>query len=234
MATATNLTTGIEYYTDGPQDGQSVSLYVPVLNNQVVNPGGVRWPVSNGSPHDKFEDYYEFVPFEPVPYDPELCRVDDETSGWQLFPARTQLGELVDVPAGHPKGTYRRVENIIRRSKAELKQLARGYADRANGELWPQEPGYDQKVARAKEEIAKLWPQEPGYDQKVARAKEEIAKGNQLQIYRDLLARNDQLTSASFANDARLAQLYAEIDAAGETGPVDFIVSEGWFNGIEP
>ena len=213
MATATNLTTGIEYYTDGPQDGQSVSLYVPVLNNQVVNPGGVRWPVSNGSPHDKFEDYYEFVPFEPVPYDPELCRVDDETSGWQLFPARTQLGELVDVPAGHPKGTYRRVENIIRRSKAELKQLARGYADRANGELWPQEPGYDQKVARAKE---------------------EIEKGNQLQIYRDLLARNDQLTSASFANDARLAQLYAEIDAAGETGPVDFIVSEGWFNGIEP
>jgi hypothetical protein len=56
-----------------------------------------------------------------------------------------------------------------------------------------------------------------------------------------LIARHEALLTASFHNDARLAQLYAEIEAAGETGAVDFVVGqmasaefpEGWVNGIE-
>jgi hypothetical protein len=48
------------------------------------------------------------------------------------------------------------------------------------------------------------------------------------------------LLAASFHNDARLKQLYAEIDAVGEDGVVDFVVGqmateafpEGWVNGI--
>jgi hypothetical protein len=160
----------------------------------------------NGNPHDKPEEYYEKVEPSPVPFDPELFRVDDENSGWALVPAPGAL-------LGHPQGTYEKTEVIIRRSKAELKQLAKGYADRANGELWPQEQGYAEKLAYAKE---------------------QIAANNDLQQFRDLIARHEQLIAASFANDARLAQISAEIEAAGETGPVDFIVSEGWVNGIEP
>jgi hypothetical protein len=203
---ATNPVTGVEYYADGPLDGQSVKLYVAVTDGQVRNPNGVRWPFTNGSVHDQAADFYEIVPFAPVPFDPELFRVDDENSGWALIPTPGAL-------PGHPQGTYEKTEVIIRRSKAELRQLVQGYAARAHGELWPQEPGYDQKVAYADK---------------------EIAKGSQAQHFFDLIARHEQLIAASFANDARRDQLYAEIEAAGETGPVDFIVSEGWINGIEP
>ena len=54
----------------------------------------------------------------------------------------------------------------------------------------------------------------------------------------------EKLVTASLHNDARLAQLYAEIEAAGETGTIDFIADQmatldasgqqlaGWVNGI--
>lgn len=206
MTTATNPTTGVQYYTEGLLDGKSVSLYVPVADGQVVNPAGVSWPAVNGNPHDKPEEYYEKVEPSPVPFDPELFRVDDDNSGWALVPTPGAL-------PGHPQGTYEKTEVIIRRSKAELRQLVKGYADRASSELWPQEPGYDQKLAYAKE---------------------QIAGGNNLQQFRDLVDRHEQLIAASFANDARLAQLYAEIDAANDSDPIDFVVSEGWINGVAP
>lgn len=201
----TNPTTGVRYYADGPQEGQSVALYVGVTDGQVRNPSGIRWPFLFGEVHDHAAEYYELVPFNHVPFDSELFRVDDANSGWSL---KQKAGALV----GHPQGTYERTEVIVRRSKAELRQLVKGYADRANGELWPQEQGYPEKVAYAKD---------------------QVAAGNNLQHFRDLLARHDSLIAASFANDARLAQLYAEIEAAGETGAVDFVVSEGWVNGIQ-
>jgi hypothetical protein len=210
---ATSPVTGVEYYADGPLDGQSVKFYVPVLNGEVLNPRGVRWPSTNGDVHDKAEEYYEIAPFSPVPFDPKLFRVDDETSGLQLRPKRDQLGELVDVPKGHPQGTFVKVENIIRRSKAELRQLVQGYYARAQGELWPQNPGYAEMLAYAKE---------------------QIAANNEGQQFRDLVARHELLMSATFANQSRLDQLYAEIEAAGETGPIDFDPGEGWINGIEP
>jgi hypothetical protein len=212
-ATITNPATGVEYYADGQLEGQSVKLYVPVANDEILNSRGVRWPILFGQVHDQPAEYYEVVPFTPIPFDPEIRRVDEETSGLQLRPTRNQLGELVDVPNGHPKGTCVRVENTIRRSKAELRQLVKGYAARAHGELWPQEPGYDQKVAFAKE---------------------EIAKGSEAQYLYDLVNRNAILVAASFANDARLAMLYAMIENAGETGPINLNPGEGWINGIEP
>jgi hypothetical protein len=205
MTISTNTATGVKYYSSGLLDGRSVDLYVPVTNGQVVNPNGVVWPRSNGDAHDKSEAYYKLVPFNPVPFDPELFVIDDSTSGWSLNP------KIGGAPIGHPQGTYEKKEIIKRRSKDELKTLVKGYADRANGDLWPQEQGYTEKLQYAKE---------------------QIAANNNLQIFRDLVARHERLLAASFANDARLNQLYAEIDAAGETGQVDFIVSEGWVNGI--
>lgn len=201
----TNPQTGVRYYADGPREGQSVALYVAVTDGQVRNPLGVRWPFLFGGEHDQAADYYELVPFTAIPFDTELFRVNDEASGWELKPIANAL-------PGHPQGTYEKTETIIRRSKAELRQLVKGYADRANSELWPQEQGYTEKVAYAKE---------------------QIAKGNNLQQFRDILARHEQLIAASFINDARLAQLYAEIETAGETGSLDFVVSDGWVNGIE-
>ena len=220
MTTTTNSTTGVEYYTDGPLEFQSVAFYVPVTNGQVRNPSGVRWPVLRGGEHDEAADYFERVPFVSTSYDPELFAIDSENSGWELHPTRNDQGEFVAVPDGHPKGTYRYNETIKRRSVAELKTLAKGYADRYN---------------------AMLWPQENGYSEKLQYAKEQVAANNRLPQFLALIARHEALLQASFHNDARLTQLYSEIDAAGEAGAVDFVVGqmaseqfpEGWVNGIE-
>jgi hypothetical protein len=219
MTTTTNPTTGVEYYTDGPLEGQSVAFYVPVANGQVRNPSGVRWPFLFGGEHDQAADYFERVSFVSTPYDPELYVIDSENSGWELHPTRNDQGEFAAVPDGRPKGTYRYNETIKRRSVAELKTLARGYADRYN---------------------AMLWPQENGYTEKREYAERQVAANNRLPEFIALIERHEALLQASFHNDARLKQLYAEIDAAGEDGAVDFVVGqmateafpEGWVNGI--
>ena len=207
MATATNPQTGIEYYTDGPNEGRSVKLYVSVTNGQVRNPSGSSWPTLSGGVHDfTGVEFYELVPFTPVPFDPELFVVDDATSGWELIP------KPGGAPSGHVQGTYRRVESIVRRPVVELKVLARGYYEQANRSLWPQEGGYTEKLAYARE---------------------QIGSGNPQQRFQDILDRHNQLIAASFQNDARLAQLYREIDLSGESGPIgNFRVTEGWINGI--
>jgi hypothetical protein len=211
MATVVNPITGVEY---DEVTGNSIKLYVPVSNGQVLNPNGVRWPYNEGGVHKEPADYYERVPHTSTPFDPELFVVDSLESGWELKPATG------NVPDGHPKGTYEYKETIKRRSIAELKVLAKGYADRHNSQLWPQENGYAEKLAYAKE---------------------QIAKNNREEQYLNLVERHEKLIAASFHNDARLAQLYAEIEAAGENGPIDFVVNqmatqeskEGWVNGIE-
>ena len=101
MTTTTNSTTGVEYYTDGPLEFQSVAFYVPVTNGQVRNPSGVRWPVLRGGEHDEAADYFERVPFVSTSYDPELFAIDSENSGWELHPTRNDQGEFVAVPDGH-------------------------------------------------------------------------------------------------------------------------------------
>jgi hypothetical protein len=220
MTTTTNPTTGVEYYTDGPLEGQSVALFVAVTDGQVRNPSGVRWPFLFGGEHDEAANYYERVPFVSTPYDPELFVIDSEDSGWELHPTRNDQGEFVAVPDGHPKGTYKYKETIKRRSVAELKILVKGYADRYN---------------------AMLWPQENGYTEKLQYAKEQVAANNRLPQFLELISRHEALLQASFHNDARLTQLYAEIEAAGETGAIDFVIGqmaleqfpEGWVNGIE-
>ena len=194
-ATTTNPTTGVAYYTEGPLEGQSVELFVPVTNGQVRNPNGVRWPFLFGAEHDQSADYYKLVPFTSVPYDTELFVVDSENSGWGMHPTRNDEGEFVVVPDGHPKGEYKYTETIKRRSVAELKTLAKGYADRNN---------------------AMLWPQENGYPEKLIYAKEQVAANNRLPQFTNLLERHEALLQASFHNDARLAQLYSEIEAAGD------------------
>jgi hypothetical protein len=86
-----------------------------------------------------------------------------------------------------------------------------------------------------------LWPQENGYSEKLQYAEKQVAANNCLPQFLALIARHEALLQASFHNDARLTQLYSEIDAAGETGAVDFVVDqmaskqfpEGWVNGIE-
>lgn len=216
-ATATNPITGVEYYTEGPLDGQSVARFVNVTNGSVNNPSGDLWPTANGAVHDKNEEFYEYVPFQGAPFDPELKFVDSENSGRVLKPA------VPKPPVGHPQGTYEETRVLKRRSQAELKASARGFYEANNKALWPQESGYDQKVQYAKEQIA--------------------ANNNSLQFL-NLVARHEKLLAASFHNDARLAQIYAVIEEAGETGNIDDWpfskmqgadpdVVSGWVNGIE-
>ena len=229
--TATNPLTGVEYYLDGPLERQSVKLYVPVVNGQVLNPSGVRWPVGGGGVHDEPADYYERVELIPVPFDPKLFKIDPSTSGWGLHPKRNAQGEFVAVPNGHPKGTYMEVQNVVRKSMDELKALVKGYCDVFNQQIWQRLP-------------QDIWSVE-----RLAWAKEQIAKGNGLVefvgVVEDDAHLRGMLVAASRHNDARLGQLYAEIEAAGETGPIDFIADQmvtvdingqqlaGWVNGIE-
>jgi hypothetical protein len=217
MAIVTNPITGVEY---NDLTGNSIKKYVAVEPGGIVrNPSGDLWPYGDGLPHTQPYEYYELVPFTSAPYDPELFVVDSENSGWGLHPARNAQGEFIAVPDGHPKGEYKYTETIKRRSIAELKALAKGYADRYNAQLWPQENGYTEKLQYAKE---------------------QVAANNSLAQFTSLIARHEALLQASFHNDARLAQLYSEIEAAGETGAVDFVIGqmateefpEGWANGI--
>jgi hypothetical protein len=216
--TATNPITGIEYYTAGSLEGQSLALYVNVnvSNGNVNNPSGDRWPRTNGEPHDFNEEFYELVPFLAAPFDSELYFIDSENSGRTLKPATPK------PPVGHPQGTYEQTRTLKRRSVAELKALAKGYADSNNNALWPQENGYTEKLTYAKE---------------------QIAANNNLEQYLNIVARHEKLLAASFHNDARLANIYAAIEEAGETGNIDDWPfgkmqdnSEGytgWVNGIE-
>ena len=217
MATVTNPITGVEY---DDITGNSIKKYVAVEPGGIVrNPSGGPWPYNEGGVHTQPYNYFELVPFVSAPYDVELFVVDSENSGWGLHPARNAEGEFAAVPDGHPKGEYRYTETIKRRSVAELKTLAKGYADRYG---------------------AMLWPQENGYTEKLQYAKEQVAGNNRLPQYTKLVERHEALLQASFHNDARLAQLYSEIEAAGETGAIDFVVGqmataefpEGWVNGI--
>jgi len=203
--TAINPATGVEYYSDGPFEGNSVKRYVAVTDSQVRNPNGGQWPFNQGAVHDEPVDYFELVPFQEVPFDERIFRVDDTKSGWNLIP-------FTPKPlAGRPQGKYVRTEVIKRRSMDELRTLVYGYYQNANNSLWPQESGYDQKLAYARE---------------------QVEKGNRLAQFNDLIARHSALLAASFENDARLKQLNAEITAAGESGPIDFNPEEGWVTGI--
>ena len=217
MAIVINPITGVEYNN---LTGDSTKKYVVVEPGGIVrNPSGGLWPYGDGLPHTQPYDYYELVPFVSASYDVELFVVDNENSGWGLHPARNDQGEFVAVLDGHPKGEYKYTETIKRRSVAELKALAKGYADRSG---------------------AMLWPQENGYTEKLQYAKEQVAANNRLPQFTGLIERHEALLQASFHNDARLAQLYSEIEAAGETGTIDFVVGqmataefpEGWVNGI--
>ena len=228
--TATNPTTGVEYYTDGDLERQSVKLYVPVVNGQVLRPSGMRWPVGGGGVHDEAADYYERVELTPVSFDPKIFRIDDATSGWGLHPRRNAQGEFVAVPDGHPKGVYKETQNVVRRSMDELKTLVKGYCDGFNLQIW-------QRL-----------PQDVWSIERLAWAKDQIAKGNSqdefVAVVQDDALLREKLVAASLHNDARLAQIYAEIEAAGETGPIDFIADQmatldangqqlaGWVNGI--
>lgn len=203
--TAINPDTGVEYYATGPNEGHSVKRYVAVTDGQVRDPNGGLWPFNAGAVHDQPADYFEYVPFQPVPFDERIFVVDNEKSGWNTIPFNPK------PPAGHPQGRYERTEVIKRRSVDELKVLVDGYYQTANN---------------------KIWPQETGYEKKIAFAQQQIASGNRLQTFVDLVERDQLIIEALLENDARKAQLYAEIDTAGENGTIDFNPEEGWITGI--
>jgi hypothetical protein len=225
MATTVHPATGIEYYTDGPLEGQSVALFVNVnaSNGQINNPAGNWWPRPNGEPHDFNEEFYRIVPFEAAPFDPGLRVIDETASGRALKPATPK------PPAGHPQGTYEETQVTKRRSMASLKGLAKGYCEGFNREIWERLP-------------QDIWSIE-----KLTFAKNEIAKGNSLEQYVEAVQKDEslrvKLRAASFHNDARLAELYAKIEEAGEDGNIDdwpFSKMQdggegytGWVNGIE-
>jgi hypothetical protein len=216
MATSINETTGIEYYSDGPLEGQSVALYVNVSNGNVNNPSGNHWPKTRGDVHDFSEELYERVPFQAAPFDAELYFVDNENSGRVLSPKTPK------PPVGHPQGTYEETRTLKRRSKTELKTLARGYWESNNRALWPQELGYNEKLTYAEKQIE--------------------AKNN-LPEFVALVERHEKLLAASFHNDKRLAVIFAAIEESGESGNIDdwpFSKMQdnsqnytGWVNGIE-
>lgn len=193
MAIVTNPITGVEY---DDITGNSIKKYVAVEPGGIVrNPSGGPWPYNEGGVHTQPYSYFELVPFVSAPYDAELFVVDSENSGWGLHPARNADGEFVAVPDGHPKGTYRYTETIKRRSVDELKLAANRYYESNMSQLWPQGPGYAEWHSFAQKE----------YD-----------KGNRSAEIVDAIDRHNQLISATRHNKARLLQLNAEIEAAGD------------------
>jgi hypothetical protein len=228
MAIATNPTTGVEY---DDITGNSIKKYVAVEPGGTVrNPSGGPWPYNEGGVHTQPYDYFELAPFESVPYDPELFIVDSQNSGWGLHPARNTQGEFVAVPDGHPKGKYKYTETLRRRSVAELKETAERYCRDFN------------------QAIMNKRPQDAWYQERLTMASEEIAKGNTQDYFVEAVERDSllagKLRAACRHNDDWMAYLFDEIDKAGETGVIDFVLSQmatagpggqqlsGWVNGI--
>ena len=127
---ATNPQTGVRYYVDdGPNEGLSVDLFVPVRGDEVLNPSGTGWPARFGRPYDG-SDLRFYLKGQPQP------RVHDLT----LFTVRATWGpvEYPNPKPGGPVGTWEETLKEFRRSNEELIEQVEARRLEANSTVYPQ------------------------------------------------------------------------------------------------
>lgn len=185
---ATNPNTGVRYYTEsGPQEGQSVDLFVPVRENGPTNPGGTRWPNLFGLPYDGTEIRF-YLKGEPKvrEYDSALFY---EVATWG------PVDDAAHKPGG-PVGTWEETLEVKRRPNEELLLQVDAARLQANARLYPSN-------------------EDPMRSVLLAEAIRRDQEGTATPFLQGLLIQHQALVAAGLANEERAQELKAAI-LAGE------------------
>ena len=182
----TNSDTGVRYYADpGPQEGQSVDLFVPLRGDVPTNPGGTRWPNLFGLPYDG-TDLRFYLRGEPKvrEYDPQIFY---EVATWGPV-------ENASPKPGGPAGTWEETLEVHRRPVEELLNQVEAARLQANARLYPSN-------------------EDPMLSVLLAEAIRRDGEGTATIFMQELLTRHQALVAAGFQNMERAAELKAQIKA---------------------
>jgi len=182
----TNPDTGVRFYDEqGPREGQSVDLFVPMRDNVPTNPAGMRWPNLFGLPYDGTQiKFYLRGESQVREYDP------------QIFFERASWG-AVDYPSpkpGGPAGTWEETLEVIRRPVDELLNQVEAARLQANSRLYPSN-------------------EDPMLAVLLAEAIRRDGEGTATPAMVDLLQRHGALVEAGYSNMERAAELRQQIQA---------------------
>jgi hypothetical protein len=182
----TNPDTGVRFYDEqGPREGQSVDLFVPVRGNVPTNPGGARWPNLFGLPYDGTQiKFYLRGESQVREYDPQIFF---ERASWSA----------VDYPSpkpGGPAGTWEETLEVIRRPVEELLNQVEAARLQANSRLYPSN-------------------EDPMLAVLLAEAIRRDGEGTATPAMVDLLQRHQALVEAGYSNMERAAELRQQIQA---------------------
>lgn len=182
----TNTETGVRFYDEqGPREGQSVDMFVPVRGEIATNPGGTRWPNLFGLPYDGTQiKYYLRGEAQPREYDP------------QMFYEEASWGP-VDYPSpkpGGPVGTWEETLEVLQRPEEELINQVEAARLQANARLYPSN-------------------EDPMLAVLLAEAIRRDQEGTATTAMIDLLQRHQALVAAGYSNMERAAELRQQIQA---------------------
>jgi hypothetical protein len=185
-AIQTNSDTGVRFYADpGPQEGQSVDLFVPLRGETATNPGGTRWPNLFGLPYDGTELKF-YLKGEPKvrEYDPQIFF---EVASWGAV-------DYAKPKLGGPAGTWEETLTVERRPDEELFNQVEAARLQANARLYPSN-------------------EDPMLGVLLGEAIRRDAEGTATPFMQELLTRHQALVNAGFQNMERAAELRQQIQA---------------------
>jgi hypothetical protein len=189
MAILTNPETGVEY---DDITGDSTKRFVAVDSAGVVlDTRGEKWPYGDGAPHKKPYEFFLVEPFEGAGYDSE-----------KLYVKSAQVLERYEPqpPIGHPQGIYKTVRSLHLLPKESLKSNALERFSQMQRMVWPQDdPSYDKVLSIAQKALASSGSGNP-----------EIGS---VELFQEIVAKDQRIESALVNNVERLEELYREIDA---------------------
>lgn len=182
----TNTDTGIRYYDEqGPREGQSVDLFVPVRGEQATNPAGARWPNLFGLPYDgtQVKFYLKGAP-QVREYDPQIFY---EVASWGAV-------DYANPKPGGPAGTWDETLEVLQRPVDELLNQVEAARLQANSRLYPSN-------------------EDPMLAVLLAEAIRRDGEGTATPAMVNLLQRHQALVEAGYSNMERAAELRQQIQA---------------------
>jgi hypothetical protein len=182
----TNPDTGVRFYDEqGPREGQSVDLFVPMRDNVPTNPAGMRWPNLFGLPYDGTQvKFYLKGESQVREYDPQTFY---EVARWGA----------VDYPnpkPGGPAGDWEESLEVLQRPVDELLNQVEAARLQANSRLYPSN-------------------EDPMLAVLLAEAIRRDGEGTATPAMVDLLQRHGALVEAGYSNMERAAELRQQIQA---------------------
>jgi len=182
----TNPDTGVRYYAGpGPQEGQSVDLFVPLRGETATNPSGTRWPNLFGLPYDGTELRY-YLKGEPKvrEYD---AQVFYEVASWGPV-------DYASPKVGGPAGAWEETLRVSLHPVGELLNQVEAMRLQANARLYPSN-------------------EDPMLGVLLAEAIRRDTEGTAPSFMQELLTRHQALVNAGFANIERASELRQQIQA---------------------